>query len=56
MLQVDILVEILDGLDVVVCEGEPGQQVHLLQQRVFTQDVSLLSVPVMFMAVICSSN
>ena len=34
MLQVDVLVEILDGFDVVVSEGQPGQQVHLLQQRV----------------------
>ena len=45
VLQVDILVEILDGLDVVVGEGEPGQQVHLLQQRVFIQDVSLCLSP-----------
>ena len=29
--QVDILVEILDGFDVVVGEGQPGQQVHFLQ-------------------------
>ena len=33
MLQVDILVEILDGFDVVVSEGQPSQQVHFLQYR-----------------------
>ena len=33
VLQVDILVEILDGFDVVVGEGQPRQQVHFLQLR-----------------------
>ena len=33
VLQVDILVEILDGFDVVVCEGQPRQQVHFLQSN-----------------------
>ena len=34
VLQVDILVEILDGFDVVVSEGQPRQQVHFLQLSV----------------------
>ena len=33
VLQVDILVEILDGFDVVVSEGQPSQQVHFLQSN-----------------------
>ena len=31
MLQVDILLEILDSLDVVVRQREPGEQVDILQ-------------------------
>ena len=33
VLQVDVLVEILDGFDVVVGEGQPRQQVHFLQSN-----------------------
>ena len=33
VLQVDILVEILDGFDVVVGEGQPCQQVHFLKLK-----------------------
>ena len=42
--QVDVLVEILDGFDVVVSEGEPRQQVHFLQWKSCSVSIVLLLI------------
>ena len=44
MLQVDVLVEILDGFDVVVSEGKPRQQVHFLQWKSWSVSIVLLLI------------
>ena len=44
VLQVDVLVEILDGFDVVVSEGQPGQQVHFLQCKSGSVSIVLLLI------------
>ena len=44
VLQVDVLVEILDGFDVVVSEGKPRQQVHFLQCKSCSVSIVLLLI------------